>query len=157
VLSTRRIVRLPPPPPNTSKSALAFSSVPNTHIATVRLFPKEHRLLAHRTVGTISEMIRTYIVANVLFGLLNALLCALIFWLLGIKYFYFVGALSGFILAGRLPDISVQVCASSLPRFRRQRNSADPCHSVAPQLHHDPRVRQRAVQPTLYCSGQRND
>ncbi len=69
----------------------------HTHIATVRLFPKEHRLLAHRTVGTISEMIRTYIVANVLVGLLNAVLCAVIFWLLGIKYFYFVGALSGFI------------------------------------------------------------
>jgi predicted PurR-regulated permease PerM len=68
-----------------------------THIATVRLFPKEHRLLAHRTVGRISRMIRTYIVANVLIGLLNTVLCTLIFWLLGIKYFYFIGALSGFI------------------------------------------------------------
>ena len=68
-----------------------------THTATVRLFPKEHRLLAHRTVGRISTMIRTYIVANVLIGLLNTVLCTLIFWLLGIKYFYFIGALSGFI------------------------------------------------------------
>jgi predicted PurR-regulated permease PerM len=79
----------------------------HTHIATVRLFPREHRLLAHRTVGTISAMIRTYIVANVLIGLLNALLCTLIFWFLGIKYFYFIGALSGFI--GLVPYLGVFV------------------------------------------------
>jgi AI-2 transport protein TqsA len=52
-------------------------------------------------------MIRTYIVANVLIGLLNALLCTLIFWILGIKYFYFIGALSGFI--GLVPYIGVFV------------------------------------------------
>jgi predicted PurR-regulated permease PerM len=69
----------------------------HTHVATVRLFPKEHRLLAHRTVGRISVMIRTYFVANILIGFLNTLLCTLIFWILGIKYFYFIGALSGFI------------------------------------------------------------
>jgi predicted PurR-regulated permease PerM len=79
----------------------------HTHIATVRLFPREHRLLAHRTVGTISAMIRTYIVANVLIGLLNTLLCTVIFWFLGIKYFYFIGALSGFI--GLVPYLGVFV------------------------------------------------
>jgi predicted PurR-regulated permease PerM len=83
----------------------------HTHTATVRLFPKEHRLLAHRTVGRISAMIRTYIVANVLVGLLNTLLCALIFWLLGIRYFYLIGALSGFI--GLVPYLGV--FASLLP------------------------------------------
>jgi predicted PurR-regulated permease PerM len=77
----------------------------HTHAATVRLFPKEHRLLAHRTIGTISAMIRTYIVANVLIGVLNALLCTLIFWYLGIKYFYFIGALSGFM--GLIPYLGV--------------------------------------------------
>jgi predicted PurR-regulated permease PerM len=79
----------------------------HSHIATVRLFPKEHRLLAHRTVGTISAMIRTYIVANVMIGLLNTILCMLIFWFLGIKYFYFIGALSGFI--GLVPYLGVFV------------------------------------------------
>ncbi|MGA7291106.1 MAG: AI-2E family transporter [Terriglobales bacterium] len=83
----------------------------HTHMATVRLFPKEHRLLAHRTIGTISAMVRTYIVANVLIGLLNSLLCTLIFWFLGIKYFYFIGALSGFI--GLVPYLGV--FASLLP------------------------------------------
>jgi predicted PurR-regulated permease PerM len=58
-------------------------------------------------------MIRTYIVANVLIGLLHALLCTLIFWFLGIKYFYFVGALSGFM--GLIPYIGVFV--SLLPPF----------------------------------------
>lgn len=83
----------------------------HTHVATVRLFPKEHRLLAHRTVGRISAMIRTYLVANVLIGLLNALLCTLIFWYLGIRYSYFIGALSGFI--GLVPYLGV--FASLLP------------------------------------------
>ena len=83
----------------------------HSHIATVRLFPKEHRLLAHRTVGTISAMIRTYIVANVLIGLLNTVLCTLIFWSLGIRYSYFIGALSGFI--GLVPYLGV--FASLLP------------------------------------------
>ncbi|PYX52796.1 MAG: hypothetical protein DMG76_28165 [Acidobacteria bacterium] len=93
----------------------------HTHVATVRLFPKEHRLLAHRTIGTISAMIRTYIVANVLIGLLNTLLCTLIFWFMGIKYFYFIGALSGFI--GLVPYLGVFV--SLLPPLATGVDSLD--------------------------------
>jgi predicted PurR-regulated permease PerM len=77
------------------------------HVATVRLFPKEYRLLAHRTVGTISAMIRTYIVANVLVGVLNSALCTLVFWILGIRYPYFIGPLCGFI--GLVPYVGVFV------------------------------------------------
>lgn len=66
------------------------------HVATVRLFPKEHRLLAHRTVANISAMIRSYIVANVVLGALNSGILVVIFWILGIHYFYFVGPISGF-------------------------------------------------------------
>jgi predicted PurR-regulated permease PerM len=62
-------------------------------------------------------MIRTYIVANVLIGLLNTLLCTIIFWLVGIKYFYFIGALSGFI--GLVPYLGV--FASLLPPRRWHR------------------------------------
>jgi len=68
----------------------------HSHLATVQLFPKEHRLVAHRTVGRISAMIRTYIIANLVVGVLNAAICVLVFWVLGIKYFYFIGAISGF-------------------------------------------------------------
>lgn len=68
----------------------------HAHSATVRLFPKEHRLIAHRTVGRISTMIRGFIAGNVLIGLINALVSTIVFWQLGIPYFYFLGVISGF-------------------------------------------------------------
>jgi predicted PurR-regulated permease PerM len=74
-----------------------LTSMNHFHVATVRLFPKEHRLLAHRTVARISAMIRSYIVANALVGLLNTAILTLVFWFLGMRYFYFIGAISGFV------------------------------------------------------------
>jgi len=68
----------------------------HAHVATVRLFPKEHRMMAHRTIGKISQMIRVYITGNLLVGLINALVSTSVFWLLGIPYFYFIGFISGF-------------------------------------------------------------
>jgi len=69
----------------------------HAHAATVRLFPKEHRLATHRTIGKISEMIRSFIAGNALVGLVNAVVSGLVFWYLGIPYFYFLGVLSGFV------------------------------------------------------------
>ena len=69
----------------------------HAHASTVRLFPKEHRLMAHRTVGRISTMIRSFIVGNFLVGLVSALVSTLVFWRLGIPYFYFLGVISGFV------------------------------------------------------------
>jgi predicted PurR-regulated permease PerM len=69
----------------------------HAHNATVRLFPKEHRLLAHRTVGRISNMIRSFIVGNVLVGVLISAISVAVFWYLGIPYFYFLGVISGFV------------------------------------------------------------
>jgi len=69
----------------------------HVHSSTVRLFPKEHRLVAHRTVGRISEMIRSFIAGNVLIGVVSALISGVIFWRLGIPYFYFLGVISGFV------------------------------------------------------------
>jgi predicted PurR-regulated permease PerM len=77
------------------------------HVATVRLFPKDYRLLAHRTVGKISEMIRVYLIANALVGVLNSALCTLLFWILGIKYAYFIGPVCGFV--GLVPYLGVFV------------------------------------------------
>ena len=65
--------------------------------STVRLFPKEHRLVAHRTVGRISTMIRSFIAGNVLVGLVSAAVSIIVFWRLGIPYFYFLGVISGFV------------------------------------------------------------
>ncbi len=69
----------------------------HAHSSTVRLFPKEHRLMAHRTVARISTMIRSFIVGNVLIGLVSAVVSTIVFWCLGIPYFYFLGAISGFV------------------------------------------------------------
>jgi predicted PurR-regulated permease PerM len=69
----------------------------HAHSSTVRLFPKEHRLMAHRTVGRISMMIRSFIVGNFLVGLVSAIVSTIVFWRLGLPYFYFLGVISGFI------------------------------------------------------------
>jgi predicted PurR-regulated permease PerM len=82
-----------------------LASADDLHLATVRLFPKERRFLAHRTVGNISAMIRTFIATNVFLGLLNSVIFTLLFWILGIKYFYFIGAISGFV--GLIPYLGV--------------------------------------------------
>src|SRR5262249_43308444 len=88
--------------------ALAISFVPflvyfmlawksHAHTATVRLFPKEHRITAHRTVGRISDMIRDFIVGNVIIGLINSAVSIAIFGALHLPYFYFLGVISGFV------------------------------------------------------------
>ncbi len=69
----------------------------HAHAATVKIFPKEHRLVAHRTIGRISEMIRMFIAGNVLIGLINVVVSGLVFWRLGLPYFYFLGIISGFV------------------------------------------------------------
>ena len=73
--------------------------------ATVRLFPKEHRLVAHRTAGRISAMIRSFIVGNVLIGLVGAGVSTVVFWYVGIPYFYFLGVITGF--ASLIPYLGV--------------------------------------------------
>ena len=74
-----------------------LASKEHVYASSVRLFPKEHRLEAHRTVGTISAMIRSYILANVVTGLVASLICGIVFWYLDIQYFYFIGLISGFV------------------------------------------------------------
>ena len=74
-----------------------LASKEHVYVSTVRLFPREHRLEAHRTVGTISAMIRSYLLANVVTGLIGSLICGIVFWYLGIQYFYFISLISGFV------------------------------------------------------------
>lgn len=75
--------------------------------ASLRLFAKEHRLIAHRTFGRISKVIRSFIVGNLIIGLINIGVSTLIFWMLGLKYFYFIGVISGF--ASLIPYLGVFV------------------------------------------------
>jgi predicted PurR-regulated permease PerM len=69
----------------------------HAHRATVRLFPKEHRLMAHRTIARISRMIRSFIVGNLVVGVVISLVSTIVFWRIGLSYPYFIGFISGFV------------------------------------------------------------
>ena len=65
--------------------------------STVLLFRRELRSTAYATLGAITEMIRAFIVGNFLVGLFIGGLSTVVFGLMGVPYFYFVGFLSGFL------------------------------------------------------------
>ena len=65
--------------------------------ATVMLFPFQHRNTAFVTLGLISKMLQSFIVGNLLIGLLISCVSVAIFGLLHVPFFYFVGLLSGFL------------------------------------------------------------
>src|SRR5690242_20694433 len=65
--------------------------------STVMLFKMENRNTAYVTIGAISKMIRMFIVGNVIVGLFMGGVATLVFGILGVPYFYFVGMISGFV------------------------------------------------------------
>lgn len=65
--------------------------------ATVMLFPLHHRHTAFVTLGLIGKMLQSFIVGNLLIGLLISAASVAIFGLLHVPFFYFVGVLSGFL------------------------------------------------------------
>jgi predicted PurR-regulated permease PerM len=65
--------------------------------ATVMLFAPENRHAAYTTLGLISAMIRSFMVGNLILGLLIGSLSTVAFWLLHIPFFYFIGFISGFL------------------------------------------------------------
>jgi predicted PurR-regulated permease PerM len=65
--------------------------------ATVMLFRMEHRQTAYVALGLISAMIRSFMVGNLLIGLLLGFVSTVVFWLLHVPFFYLVGFLSGFL------------------------------------------------------------
>jgi predicted PurR-regulated permease PerM len=65
--------------------------------ATVMLFPLHHRHTAFVTLGLIGKMLQSFIVGNLLIGLLISAVSVAIFGLLHVPFFYFVGFLSGFL------------------------------------------------------------
>jgi predicted PurR-regulated permease PerM len=64
---------------------------------TVMLFPLENRNTVYVTLGLISAMIRSFMVGNVLIGLALGAVSTLVFGLLHLPFFYFVGFISGFL------------------------------------------------------------
>jgi predicted PurR-regulated permease PerM len=65
--------------------------------ATVMLFPMQNRHTAYITLGLISQMIRSFMVGNLVIGLLIGFASTIVFGILGIPFFYFVGFISGFL------------------------------------------------------------
>jgi len=65
--------------------------------ATVMLFPLHYRHTAFVTLGLIGKMLRSFIVGNLLIGLLISAISVAIFGTLHVPFFYFVGFLSGFL------------------------------------------------------------
>jgi predicted PurR-regulated permease PerM len=64
---------------------------------TVMLFPLESRNTVYVTLGLISAMIRSFMVGNLLIGLALGAVSTLIFGVLHLPFFYFVGFISGFL------------------------------------------------------------
>jgi len=65
--------------------------------STVMLFSLEHRHTAYTTLGLISAMIRSFMVGNLVIGLVIGTASTLVFFLFGVPFFYFVGFMSGFL------------------------------------------------------------
>lgn len=65
--------------------------------ATVMLFRLENRDIAYKTLGHIAGMIRSFIVGNVVIGLLMAGITMVIFAAADLPYPYFLGLISGFL------------------------------------------------------------
>jgi predicted PurR-regulated permease PerM len=77
----------------------------HVHTATVQLFPEEHRMVAFRAIARISKMLRSFLVANLIVGLIGAASFTALFWFLGIANSYFIGVLCGFL--SLIPSIGV--------------------------------------------------
>ena len=64
---------------------------------TVMLFKMENRNTAYVTLGAMSGMIRSFLVGNLLVGLFVSVASLIIFGVLGVPFFYFIGFISGFL------------------------------------------------------------
>jgi predicted PurR-regulated permease PerM len=85
--------------------------------STVMLFPLENRHTAYVTLGMISAMIRSFMIGNLLIALFMGSVSTLVFGVLHLPFFYFVGFLSGIlslipymgVLLAILPPIFVSI------------------------------------------------
>ncbi|HZD96120.1 MAG TPA: AI-2E family transporter, partial [Candidatus Sulfotelmatobacter sp.] len=64
---------------------------------TVQLFNPQFRSTAYVTLGQISLMMRSFIAGNFIIGLFMSIGSVVVFGLLGLPYFYFLGFISGFL------------------------------------------------------------
>jgi predicted PurR-regulated permease PerM len=68
-----------------------------TRDSTVRLFAPANRAKAKVALSGIAEMMRVFLVGNLICGLFMAVVSAIVFGFLKLPYFYFLGLISGFL------------------------------------------------------------
>jgi predicted PurR-regulated permease PerM len=73
--------------------------------STVMLFNVENRNTAYVTLGLISQMIRGFLVGNVIIGVVLGITSTIAFWILGVPYFYVIGMISG--VVSMLPYLGI--------------------------------------------------
>jgi len=69
----------------------------HARVKTVQLFRPEHRTTAYVTLGQISLMMKSFIGGNFIVGLFISICSVVVFGVLGLPYFYFLGFISGFL------------------------------------------------------------
>src|SRR5947207_8204870 len=82
--------------------------------ATVMLFTLENRHTAYVTLGLISAMIRSFMVGNLLIGVVMGAVSTVGCGVLEFPFFYFVGFISGFL---GLILYLYALCSMTLPAF----------------------------------------
>jgi predicted PurR-regulated permease PerM len=93
--------------------------------STVMLFNMENRNTVYVTLGLISQMIRAFIVGNVVIGVILGLTSTVAFWYLGVPYFYVIGIISGVvsllpylgIVLAIIPPVIVSMNSLTVSRF----------------------------------------
>jgi predicted PurR-regulated permease PerM len=65
--------------------------------ASVRLFDPQNRRNVYATLGGIAQMLRAFIVGNLICGLFISAISTAVFGFLDLPYFYFLGFISGFL------------------------------------------------------------
>jgi predicted PurR-regulated permease PerM len=91
-----------------TETAVAISFVPflvyfmlswqqHMRASVVKLFARENRTTAYVAMSHVAQMLRGFLVGNVVVGLIMAAISAVAFWWFGVPYFYFVGLISGFL------------------------------------------------------------
>jgi predicted PurR-regulated permease PerM len=93
--------------------------------STVMLFNIENRNTAYVTLGLISQMIRGFIVGNVVIGVILGITSTIAFWILGVPYFYVIGMISGIvsllpylgIVLALLPPVVVSMNSLTIKSF----------------------------------------
>jgi predicted PurR-regulated permease PerM len=91
-----------------SETLLALSFIPvlayfmitwrdHMRASAVKLFNNEARTTAYVAMGRIAQMLRAFIVGNVVIGVIMGAMSVGAFWWAGVPYFYFVGFISGLV------------------------------------------------------------